>query len=68
MIFIKNKKAWKELVRSSENDSFPEEVPREYPFYDYIERVDLDHSNFHAYLYKSDLESMIQKIDSGREF
>lgn len=68
MIFIKNKKEWKEFVRLCENDTFPPDKPREYPFYDYIEQIDMDYSNIHQYLYKSDLESMIQKIDSGREF
>lgn len=68
MIFIKNKNAWKEFVREVDGRGMPEIQPREYPFF--LENV-TDESEQHkhyVYTYRSDLVSMIRKIDSGREF
>lgn len=67
MIFIKNKKAWKEFVKSNDDILIVPDI-KEYPFHVYIGyNNSVDFYEFKI-LYKSDLQSMIDKIDSGREF
>lgn len=70
MIFIKNKKAWKEFLRGCVSDVVVGDgPPKEYPcflgmtgaFWASEERV-------WEIVYRDELESMIKKIDSGREF
>lgn len=69
MIFIKDKKAWKEFVNGLDV-AFNVPAPVEYPCYaDKKEIVDSVRSySYVEYIYREDLESMIAKIDSGREF
>lgn len=67
MIFIKNKKAWKEFVRENEADKFPDEQPKQYPCFTRI-IGSIGGRHYWAYCYREGLESMIDKIDSGREF
>lgn len=70
MIFIKNKKAWKEFVKEHEFDSFPDDPPSEYPLYVYVDDVDFSGPTgiTFKYLYQFDAQSMLEKLENGREF
>lgn len=69
LMFIRNKKEWKEVVRRYPELSIPS--PLYYPCWGAIFSVP-DAAKIRSELFvlldKKDLESMIQKIDSGREF
>jgi hypothetical protein len=67
MIFIKDKRAWKEFVR--ENSDVTVQGPIiSFPCYLQITGKALDDSLIFISVYKSDLQSMLAKLDSGREF
>lgn len=69
MIFIKNKKAWKEFVISVKEDLSPPMPPNKYPVFVEITGCSWDsRERVFQYVCREDLEQMIQKIDSGREF
>lgn len=65
MIFIKNKKAWKDWLKDSPYAVLSFDKPKSYPFY--LEVIK-SQGDLYCDIYKSDLQSMIDKIDSGREF
>jgi hypothetical protein len=69
MIFIQNKKAWKEFVKDLDAEwSVP--APREYPCYA-ESKLSFDSvrvSHYIQYCYLADLQRMVAAIEKGKEF
>lgn len=66
MIFIKNKKAWKEFVKQHPDDLI--EKPKEFCCYLYI-AGEHGSTNFeYRAIYQFDAQSMLEKLENGREF
>jgi len=67
MIYIQNKKAWKELLRDNPNAD-PVHHPFAYPLYAYFVFNSMKDRYEIITLHFEELKSMIDKIEKGREF
>ena len=66
MIFIKNKKAWKEFVKEHPDDLV--ETPKEFSCYLYIAGEHGETNFWYRAIYQLDVQSMLEKLENGREF